>query len=98
MDLNERHKQMIESKLQAESYPAQNWLLDEDGQTVADLGRFRVVEEDDDHGFYAGDEGTIHASVVGSEKYRNERVAYLLLIDGYDSAVDVPDISMVDPI
>ena len=51
--------------------------------------RARVVEDDEDEGAYAGDEGFLIIEIVGSTKYGNERNAFSLIIDGSDSPVSV---------
>lgn len=54
--------------------------------------RVRVIEDDEDNGVYSGDEGYVILETVGSAEYHNERTWLGLLIDGYDSPVDVePD-------
>ena len=51
--------------------------------------RVRVIEDDEVHGFYEGDEGVLVISRVGSAEYRNERVAVSILIDGTDSPMEI---------
>jgi hypothetical protein len=49
----------------------------------------RAIEDDDDNGIAAGDEGVITITEVGAVDRGNVRVLAGLLIDGYDSPLDV---------
>jgi hypothetical protein len=89
---------MIERFAKSEGLPISSWDAEHENGLTAKLGRARVVEDDEDHGLYGGDEGELEACVVGSEENRNQRVSLGLIIDGYDEASDVPDISAVEPI
>ena len=51
--------------------------------------RVRATEGDEDEGLYAGDVGLLIIETVGSPAYGNERVAFSLLVDGYDSPVSI---------
>lgn len=92
---------MIESHIQSTGYTVQEWRNDEDysvPRAVAYIGRFEIIEDDEDNGLYSGDEGDLTATVVGAAEYQNERVAFSFTPDGYDTGTDVPDLSLVDPI
>jgi hypothetical protein len=51
---------------------------------VGSIGRFRVLDDDDEQGFYSGTEGEIFLGVVGGAEHNNERVALHFLEDGMD--------------
>ncbi len=62
------------------------------------VGRFRVLEDDDDNGLAIGDEGELSACVVGLEKHDNERIFFGLKIDGMIDPNEVTDLLMLEPI
>jgi hypothetical protein len=90
-------RELIEAAVWREGYTVERWDEEhENGLTAFVKGRFRVVEGNDDVGLYEGDEGTLNACVVGSEQYRNRRVAWGLLVDEYDSNTDVDDLTVLE--
>jgi hypothetical protein len=94
----ERHTQMIDDALKRAGYEARSWGLDEDDDRVrADLGRFVALEDDEDEGIFEGDLGVLYASVVGAQRYGNERVWFGFMAEGTDVAVDVRDLSILEP-
>lgn len=65
-------------------------VLEAEGFTYGD--RVRVVEDNEEEGVFAGDEGFVLPCKVGAAAYGNERVMLAFLIDGFDSPVEVtPD-------
>jgi hypothetical protein len=52
----------------------------------------RVIEDDEEQGAYAGDEGIAMPEEVGSVEHGNLQVKMYVLVEGYDSTVEVdPD-------
>lgn len=91
-------REMIEQALEREMHPVESWADDPDnGVTAALQGRWRVIEDDEDAGLYAGDEGAISACVVGAEQYGNRHVSYSFHADGFDP-VDLPSFDLVEAI
>ena len=52
------------------------------------LGRWRVVEDDEDRSLFADDEGELYVTVVGAQHYGNEHVAFYFKPDDFDEATD----------
>jgi hypothetical protein len=52
------------------------WFTDEYGSAVGKIGRWRVLVDDEDRGLFEGDEGELHAEVVGAPENHNERVHF----------------------
>jgi hypothetical protein len=99
MTEQERHRKMIQADIDRRMFTAHDWLFNEDeGRIIASLGRFTVIDDDEDKGTYAGDEGELTAMVVGSQEYGNERVDYSILIDEYHDEPSDVDINNVDPV
>lgn len=48
--------------------------------------KIRALEDDEDEGIYAGDEGTLLIEVVGSPEYGNERIAFSIKTEQMDAA------------
>lgn len=77
-------QQKVEQGATAQGLTVQSWGQDDDG-IFALLGRFVVDEDvDEEMGPFAGDEGELTASIVGSPAYGNERVAFFLRCEGMD--------------
>lgn len=51
--------------------------------------RIRVLEDDEDQGLYADDEGVLIIEKVGHPGGHNERTAVYLIVDGTDSPVEI---------
>lgn len=77
---------MIERAVKSRGFSIKSWDQDEDypERPAANLGRFRVLDDDEQRGFFSGTEGVISANVVGAAVYRNERVAFYYTEDGMD--------------
>lgn len=90
-------KDMISRAVERHGYSVQEWREGEDGLEGV-LGQFRVIEEDEDTGLYDGDEGDLIASVVGAAEYGNQRVSFALLMEDYDMANEVRDLTAVEPV
>ena len=87
MSDEDRIRKMIEGWLTTWGFKAESWHNDadyEEPRPVANIGRFRVLEDDDDQGLYADTEGFVEVSVVGAPEYNNERVALHFTEDGMD--------------
>lgn len=92
-------KERIEERLQAEGLTAQGWVDDPDNGVTAKLGRYEVVSDDDeDYGFYSGDEGELSACVVGAAQYNNQRVCFTFILDGNDDGNEVQSLSVLEPV
>jgi hypothetical protein len=92
-------KEMIEKACEREGFEIKEWDEEHENGLTAMLGQFEVVTPDyEDEGLYEGDKGTLMASIVGSEKYRNRRVSFGFMPDGTDGITDVDDITAVDPV
>ena len=91
-------KERIEEFAKHNGFTVLDWREDPDDGLIGVLGRFRVIEEDEDRGLYADDEGELSACVVGAEKYGNQRVALSFTADGYDAGNDVRDPSLLEEI
>lgn len=91
------HKEMIERACKAQGLDIKGWETDTDSgedRPQADLGRVRVLEDDEEHGIFEGTEGVLKASVVGAAQHGNERVHFGYTEDDTDSCVEVRDPSM----
>lgn len=51
--------------------------------------RVRILEDDDEHGIFAGDEGWLIFEEVGAVEYHNLRVSAGFVPDGQDSGDEV---------
>ena len=91
-------REMIEAAVNGQGFSVKSWVEDPDDGITGVLGRFQVIDEDEDRGIYDGDEGEVRACVVGSEKYRNQRVYFSFMTDGTDVGNELVDFSLVDPI
>lgn len=60
--------------------------------------RVRAIEDDDDNGIFAGDEGYLIIEEVGSPQHNNVRISTGFIADGYDSdnEVSLNNIEAVD--
>lgn len=83
MSDDERYRAMIADACRAYACDIKGW-FEEDGRPSANLGRVRVMEDDEDHGLFADTEGVLYASVVGAAKHNNEQVAFYYVEDGMD--------------
>lgn len=83
----DRYKQMIEKWGATWGYRL-TWRSDDEDydppRPEASIGRFRVLDDDEREGFYAGTEGEIVLGVVGGAEHGNERVALHYIEDGMD--------------
>jgi hypothetical protein len=92
-------RERIEAHCSQHGLKIDGWKEDDENGLTAQLGRWEVVtDEYDDDGLYAGDEGNLTASVVGGAKYGNQRVHVGFTPDESDGAIEVHDISALDPI
>jgi hypothetical protein len=87
---------MIARYAESHGFTVRGWRDDEENGLTAELGRFRVIEDDEDRGLYVDDEGRLEACVVGAAEYGNQRVALSFTPDGYDSGNDVYDASVLE--
>src|SRR4051812_30868100 len=94
---SERDRDMIQEHAESRGLTVREWTTTLDGETAI-LGRFRVIEEDEDNGLFQDDEGPLTAIVVGAREYGTERVSYGLTPDGCDSPNDVRDLDAVEEI
>ncbi|MGH2897173.1 MAG: hypothetical protein ACRDMZ_00750 [Solirubrobacteraceae bacterium] len=54
--------------------------------------RVRVIDDDEESGMFAGDEGWLVLETVGAAEHGNERVCFGVLADGFADPVEVqPD-------
>jgi hypothetical protein len=88
MTTDERHRDMLRKEL--ESHGFSDWTFgrvndDENENVKIELGRWRCVQPVD--AMQEGEEGDMHAEVVGSLKYNNERVAFFFAVDGSEEEV-----------
>jgi hypothetical protein len=94
--MDEQMKGWAESQLKDYGLEAESWREDADytePRPVAVIGRFRVIEDDESYGLYAGDEGEVTANVVGSDKHGNRRLTLNFCPDDLDDGNEVPDLS-----
>jgi hypothetical protein len=95
----DKARPLIEAELQRQGFSAKEWREDPDDGLTAVIGRFEVVHDAlEDSGIYLGDEGVLEASVVGAEEYHNVRVWLGFRADGLDSALEVDDMSALEPL
>lgn len=59
--------------------------------------RVRIIEDDEDNGNYADDEGLLVFEEVGAPEYHNVRTAVGVVLDGYDSYNNI-ELDNVEPI
>lgn len=90
----QRRRELIEREISTYGYPVKEWGIDEDGDVQANLGRFRVITDDEDFGLFEGDEGVVFAGVVGAAEYNNEGIAFSFQGDDFDSGLPLRDLSM----
>jgi hypothetical protein len=86
--MSERIKTLIQARLDREGYAAKEWREGEDGLEAV-IGRFVIVEDDEDRGLYSGDEGPLTACIVGSPEYHNERILFAITPEGQSGALEV---------
>lgn len=51
--------------------------------------RVRIIDDDDDKGVFAGDEGHVVIEKVGAPEYGNVRTCVAVLVDGTDAPTEV---------
>lgn len=89
---------MIRDAARRHGFEVAEFYEHEDNGLTGKLGRFRVIEGDDDRGLYEGDEGELEACIVGAVKHNNQRVSFGFTPDGYDSADEVWDFDLLEQI
>lgn len=90
-----RHRSMIEHAVKVQGLTIHSWSFeDDDERDVAKLGRFALVEDDEDNGLIENDEGELSASVVGAREHNNERVAFHFKPDEFDMGVEVDPMAL----
>lgn len=61
--------------------------------------RVRIVEEDEDRGFFEGDTGTLYISMVGAPEYGNERVCVSFWDYNFEEpGAEIVDFDAIEPI
>lgn len=99
MEDEAKHRSLIEKACSSEGLTIRGWYADEDeGRIAADLGRGRVLEDDEDEGLFEGDTGKLSCMVVGAAEHGSERVSFAFLTEGAGSPVEVREPSSVEPI
>lgn len=84
-----RHKEMIEERLKSDGLTADEWRVGDSNRPEAVFKNTWEAIEDLDHGMVSeGEEGTLHAGVVGAPEYGNERVVYQFTAEGSDVPVE----------
>lgn len=93
-------KALIDDEIQSHGFPALAYEEDPEssGEFRANLGRFEVSQEDEDQFLFEGEQGILFASVVGAEKYHNQRVAFFFQADGTDMGDEIVDLGLIRPI
>lgn len=89
-------REMIEARLAEEGWTAREWREGEDGLEAV-VGRFVVIEGDNDTPPYIDTEGELTACVVGSPERHNERVHFSFTEDGMDAGDEVSDLTTLEP-
>lgn len=91
-------RQMIEARLRTEGYRPESWRASEEnaGRPEAVIGRFRVLEDDEDVGVFADTEGVLTATCVGAAELGNLRVAFGFTEDGMDADVEIRDLGSLE--
>lgn len=85
-----RYRTMIAAACQRMGLTIDGWVFDEDEKRItARLGRWSAMEDDEDEGVFADDEGDLNAVVVGKKEYGNERVSFGFMPDGMDAWIDI---------
>lgn len=103
-DPTEGFKKSLEAAAQAFGFDITEWSEDADytpPRPTASVGRVRILEDDPNHGLYAGTEGELWLNYVGDPAYGNSRVMFWYVEDGYDQSggVEVTDpLGMTEPI
>lgn len=92
-----RHREMIEEACRGWGFTIDDWGKDEDDRVEATLGRWHTIEDDEEAGLFADDDGVLTASVVGGLEYNNERVSFAFTPDGMDSGMEVRSPDMLEP-
>lgn len=96
MNDNTAEHDVLKGYAKGQGFTVRGFRDDEENGLTAELGRFRVIEDDEDHGLYADDEGVLEACIVGSVEYRNQRVSLSFIPDGYDGGNEVYDPSVLE--
>jgi hypothetical protein len=93
-----QERALIEAALSRAGYRAESWRASEEnaGRAEAVVGRFRVLQDDDEAGLFADTEGVLTAVCVGSAERRNLRVAFGFLEDGMTADVEVRDLDALE--
>lgn len=93
----DQYKKIIEDSLKVYGYEPEGWVVDDEeerNRPKAIVGRFRITEDDEENGLFAGTEGVLSVSVVGGEQYNNLRAYWGFTEDGMDAVVEVRDPAM----
>lgn len=91
-------REIIKARCDSDGFVIREWRTNEDDETEAVVGRFVVIEDDEDMGLYEGDEGELVVSVVGAEEYNNQRAHFGLLVDDTDCPIEVRDVFNIEAI
>lgn len=92
---------MIETACKAQGLTIDGWQQDDDyaePRPEAVLGEWSVVDDDESRGMYAGDTGTLTASVVGGVQYHNEQVKFFFTPEGMDGGEEVNPLDELEPV
>lgn len=95
--IDERHKELITEGCKRLGLVPDEFKEDADGDTIGTLGRWTATEEIEDGMIIDGDEGPLHACVVGAQQHDNEHVAFYLVPDHMDEGCQVEPFENVQP-
>lgn len=96
---DDAERALIEAALARHGFTAESWDEEgEDGLTARIAGTFTVLEDDDDAGLFAGDSGTLYASVAGAAQHGNQRAMFWFVDEEYDygDGNEVRDVSSLE--
>lgn len=74
----------IERAAESMGYPIAEWRETLNGDTAFFEGEFAVAADDEERFLYAGDEGHLEATIVGSAELGNERIFWTFVQEGND--------------
>lgn len=95
--IDEREKELIIEGCRRLGLDPDTFEENEYGETIGTLGRWTATEEIEGGMIIDGDEGNMHAVVVGSQQHGNEHVAFYLVPDEADSGAQVEPFENVQP-
>lgn len=93
-------REIVERALATHGLTADAWENDADNgdRPTAKLGRWIVIEDDEDRGLYEGDEGELTCTAVGATEHGNLQSAFYFRGDGLEVGERVDPFEDIEPV